>query len=95
MAHYAELNNSSIVLRVVVVDNAVEPTEAAGIAWCEDFFHGGTWIKTSYSGSIRKNFAGEGFTYDEVRDAFIAPQPGPDWLLNEDTCQWYLPEELL
>ena len=49
---------------------------------------GGTWVQTSYNNNIRKNFAGTGYTYDEGRDAFIAPKPYPSWLLDEDTCLW-------
>ncbi len=52
---------------------------------------GGRWVQTSYSGSIRKNFAGMGFTYDEERDAFIAPKPFDSWSLNEDSCRWQSP----
>jgi len=51
----------------------------------------GEWIQTSYTGSIRKNFAGIGFAYDKDRDAFIPPQPYASWLLNEDTCLWEPP----
>lgn len=91
MAHYAELDENNIVLRVVVVNNDYEPTEAAGIAWCEQFFGGGTWIKTSYNTNIRKNFAGKGYTYDQVRDAFIAPPYFADWVLNEETCRYVPP----
>jgi hypothetical protein len=40
---------------------------------------------------LRKNYAGVGYTYDEVRDAFYAPQPYPSWTLNEDTCWWESP----
>ena len=52
---------------------------------------GGRWVQTSYNGSIRKNFAGIGFTYDEERDAFIAPKPFESWSLNEVTCRWQSP----
>jgi hypothetical protein len=52
---------------------------------------GGTWVQTSYSGSIRKNFAGIGYTYDEGRDAFIPPKPYDSWTLNEITCRWQSP----
>jgi hypothetical protein len=52
---------------------------------------GGTWVQTSYSGSIRKNFAGIGFTYDEERDAFIPPKPFESWTLNDITCRWQAP----
>jgi hypothetical protein len=49
------------------------------------------WIKTSYNGTVRKNYAGIGYSYDARRDAFIAPQPYASWKLNETTCQWEPP----
>lgn len=51
----------------------------------------GTWIETKEDGSIRKNYAGIGHTYDETRDAFIPPKPYPSWTLDEDTCLWEAP----
>tara|TARA_R100000742_G_C4257534_1_gene75394 strand:+ start:217 stop:540 length:324 start_codon:yes stop_codon:yes gene_type:complete len=51
----------------------------------------GTWIETKEDGSIRKNYAGIGHTYDETRDTFIPPQPYESWKLNEDTCLWEAP----
>jgi hypothetical protein len=88
MAHWAELDENNIVLRVTVGDNN-DPDE--GYQWLIDNL-GGTWVKTSYNATIRKKFAGIGDTYDEQRDAFIAPQPYPSWILDEDTCQWVAPE---
>jgi hypothetical protein len=89
MAHWAEINEDKIVLRVLVGSND-EPDE--GYQWLMDNL-GGTWIKTSYNGNIRKNFAGTGYTYDQIRDAFIAPKPFESWILNEDICQWEEPTE--
>jgi len=89
MAHVAELDSNNIVLRVIVVSNDEEPN-------IEEFAHnllGGTWIRTSYNGTIRKNFAGIGFTYDEVRDAFIAPEPIGNLGLDEETCTWIMPKK--
>lgn len=87
MAHWAELDSNNIVLRVLVGDNN-DPNGDEGYQWLIDNL-GGTWVKTSYNGNIRKNFAGVGFTYDQTRDAFIAPQPdGIGWTLNEQTCRW-------
>jgi len=51
----------------------------------------GNWLETRKDGSIRKNYAGIGFSYDSTRDAFIPPQPYPSWTLNEDTCLWEPP----
>ena len=96
MAHFAKLDENNIVLRVSVVDNenllkdGVED-EQTGIDYLIGVHGGGTWKQTSYNGSIRKNYAGVGYIYDETRDAFIAPQPYPSWLLNEDSCQWESP----
>lgn len=95
MAHFAQLDENNVVLQVIVVHNnelmvdGVE-SEAKGIAFCQSLL-GGNWIQTSYNGSIRKNYAGAGFTYDSVRDAFIEPKPFASWLLNEDTCRWEAP----
>jgi hypothetical protein len=88
MAHYARLNSDNIVEHVIVVLNSDEPTEEAGVAFCENLFGGGIWKKTSYNNNIRKNFAGIGYSYDIIRDAFIAPRPFPSWTLNESTCRW-------
>ena len=49
------------------------------------------WIQTSYNHNIRKNYAGVGYSYDEVRDAFIPPKPFDSWTLNEETCNWEAP----
>ena len=96
MAHFAEIGLDNAVLRVIVVNNAelldgegVEQ-EALGADFCRDLF-GGTWVQTSYNGNIRKNFAGQGFTYDSTRDAFIPPKPFSSWTLDETTCQWEAP----
>jgi hypothetical protein len=94
MAHFAELDENNVVLRVIVVhnnelldENSVEQ-ESNGIAFCQGLL-GGSWIQTSYNRSIRKNFASIGYTYDVQRDAFIAPKPeGDGWTLDEDTCVW-------
>ena len=92
MAHFAELDGDNKVIRVCVVDNTHVPSDkhADGETWCEDFW-GGTWKQTSYNNNIRKNHAGIGYTYDEDKDAFIAPQPYPSWTLNETTWTWDAP----
>ena len=87
MAHFAELDDNNIVIRVLVTDNNA-PNE--GYDWLVDNL-GGTWIQTSYNATIRFNYAGVGFSYDSELDAFIAPQPYPSWLLVEETCQWESP----
>ena len=96
MAHFVELDENNVVLRVIVVDtkdnsdaNGVEK-EYIGAAFCENLF-AGRWVQTSYNGNIRKRFAGIGYTYDETLDAFISPKPFPSWNLNETTADWEAP----
>jgi len=97
MSHWAEIDENNIVIRVLIGDNN-EPDEG------ESFMKslGGTWVKTSYNtvGGIhllggtpfRKNYAGIGCTYDNIRDAFIPAMPeGIGWRLNEETCSWENP----
>jgi hypothetical protein len=96
MAHFAEVDENGVVLRVLVVDNAQENDGQNFLA--NTLGLGGTWVKTSYntiggvhsSGGtpLRKNYAGMGYTYDSVRDAFIPPKPYPSWTLNETSCLW-------
>jgi len=96
MAHFAQLDNQNTVLQVIVVhnnellDNGVE-SEAKGIAFCQSLFPNTRWAQTSYNGNIRKNYAGVGFLYDPIRDAFIPPKPYPSWVLDEATCRWGAP----
>ena len=100
MAHFAELDENNVVLRVNVVHNDITTIdgvedEQRGI----DFLNGlypasGTWVQTSYNGSARTRYAGLGYTYDSSADAFIAPQPFPSWTLNEGTTEWEPPTPL-
>ena len=93
MSHWAEIDENSTVLRVLVGDNN-DPNGDEGYQWLIDNL-GGTWIKTSYNGNIRKNYAGIGYTYDPTRDAFIAPKPEchPDAVVfDEETCTWSCPD---
>jgi len=89
MSHFAQVENG-IVTRVIVAEQDVIDSGLFGTGW----------VQTSYNTSggqhpegrpLRKNYAGVGFTYDSVRDAFIPPQPFPSWTLNEDTCLWEAP----
>ena len=88
MSHWAEIDANNIVLRVTVGSNA--DTDQQAYQWIVDNL-GGDWKQTSYNGKMRKNYAGIGYAYDAVRDAFIAPQPFPSWVLNEQTCRWEAP----
>ena len=97
MAHWAQIDENNIVIQVTVGDNN-DPAGDEGYQWLIDNI-GGTWIKTSYNTvggvhtgggtPLRKNYAGIGYTYDPIRDAFISPKPETgEWILNEDTCLW-------
>ena len=95
MAHFAKLDDNNLVLEVHVVANAALDAineELSGIEFLTEWSGGYTnWKQTSYNGSFRKNYAGVGYFYDEVRDAFISPKPFNSWILNEETCQWNAP----
>ena len=98
MAHFAQLDENNIVTQVIVVsnedikDSIGNENEEVGIAFCKNLLGRDTlWKQTSYNNSIRKNYAGIGFTYDATRDAFIAPKPFNSWILNETTCIWEAP----
>jgi hypothetical protein len=97
MAHWAQVDENNIVIRVTVGDNN-DPAGDEGYQWLIDNL-GGTWIKTSYNTRsgvhldggtpFRKNYAGIGMQYDSTRDAFITRKPeNGDFVLNEDTCNW-------
>lgn len=97
MAHFAELDNDNVVLRVVVISNedtsdgqTGEEVESIGAAFCRRLF-GGNWKQTSYNGNFRKRYAGVGYTYDSALDAFISPQPYPSWVLSPKTVDWEAP----
>ena len=96
MAHFAEIDDSNIVTRVIVVNNNEclddngNESESVGIARCVELF-GGTWVQTSYNARIRKNYAGIGYTWDSGRDAFIPIKPFASWVLDESTCRWKSP----
>lgn len=93
MSHWAEIDNENKVIRVVVGDNN-DPNGDEGYQWLLDNL-GGTWIKTSYNGNIRKRFAGVGYIYDEQRDAFLEPEPENSIGFDEETLSWITPQESL
>jgi len=95
MAHFVKLDNNNIVIAGVVVNNNVldvNNEEASGIAYINNLYAtNDNWKQTSYNGNIRFNYAGVGYSYDEVRDAFIAPKPVNAIGFNEETCRWIVP----
>ena len=83
MSHFAKINSSNIVTKVIVSEKDFINSGAVG----DEFL----WVQTSYNGNFRKNYASIGYTYDKTKDAFIAPKPYPSWTLVEDTCLWQPP----
>lgn len=85
MSHWAEIDDNNIVIRVLVGQNDEDDGKS--------FFDalGGRWIQTSYNSKIRKNFAAQGYSYDEAFDAFIPPKPLASHVLDPETCQWVAP----
>ena len=95
MAHYAFLDENSIVTEVIVGIDETELIEGLDTETWYSNFRGQTCKRTSYNGSIRKNYAGIGFTYDAQRDAFISPEPENAIGFDENTCRWIVPEQSL
>ena len=93
MAHYAWLDENNIVINVSVGVDENETIEGLSVEdWCSRST-GYKIVRTSYNGNIRKNYAGIGYTYDPVRDAFIAPKPDNATGFDETTCQWIVPDD--
>ena len=107
MASFAKIGLNNKVIGVhslhndVLKDaNGVEQ-EVLGIDFLTKLHGWSIWKQTSYNTiggvhklggtPLRKNHAGIGYTYDEDKDAFIAPQPYPSLTLKEDTCCWEAP----
>jgi len=91
MSHFAKVIDG-IVTEVLVIEQDVIDTGLFGDP--------ALWVQTSYNTyggqhpegrPLRKNYAGIGYIYDLVRDAFISPSPFASWVLNEDTCLWDAP----
>jgi len=95
MAHFAQIEDG-LVTNVIVIANEIlldsqgVEIEQQGLDFCSTLL-GGVWVQTSYNGNFRKNYAGKGFSYDSVRDAFIPYKPYPSWVLDESTCRWEAP----
>ena len=90
MAHFAKIDKNNIVTEIAVVNNRVllnednTESEQKGIDFLNTLFENANWVQTSYNGNFRKQYAGSGCTYDELNDIFIAPQPEPSWILDEN-----------
>jgi hypothetical protein len=97
MAHFAQLNDNNVVVRVIVVDNK-DTTDATGVekeyigkAHCEKIY-GGRWVQTSYNGNIRKRYAGIGMVYLEEHDHFAPPKPSATATYDPELGEWVKPE---
>lgn len=86
MAHFAEIDDNGVVLRVLVVADEQEHRGQEFLA--DDCNLGGTWIQTSYNSRIRKHYAGIGMAYRQDLDAFIPVKCHDEAILNEGTCLW-------
>jgi hypothetical protein len=98
MAHFAEINSYGLVLRVVVIDNndvnASGGDQSVGaeekVKSIVPFTSGNRWVQTSYNNNFRKQYAGIGYTFDSVKNKFIAPQPFASWSLDAND-DWQAP----
>jgi hypothetical protein len=90
MAHYAFLDENSIVTEVIVGKDETELIDGLSPEEWYGNFRGQSCVRTSYNGNIRYNFAGIGYTYDSIDDAFIAPMPecGHEKLLLNEQKKW-------
>ena len=98
MAHFAEIDDNNIVIRVLVVNNeditidGFESESEGQKFLSETLGLGGKWIQTSRSGSFRKRFAGIGYSYNEEKNVFIPPKPYESWTFNYETLDWQAPK---
>lgn len=99
MAHFAQIDDNKIVTQVIVIPDEQEERGQEFIN--QDLGLEGTWLKTSYNTfqnrhklggqPYRGNYAGIGFTYDEVNDVFLEPQPYPSWTMSAERWRWEPP----
>jgi hypothetical protein len=100
MAHYARVNSENIVTYVTPIPNEMI-TDENGVEheeWALTHLYStipdsvnDRWIQTSYNNNFRKRYAGLGYTWDEVRNAFIPPKPYASWTFDEQTLDWEPP----
>jgi len=98
MAHFAQMDENSIVIQVVVVNNDTidnlpfPESEPVGIAFLHELYQNNdTWLQTSYNANFRAHYAGIGFSYWPDIDQFVPPSPYPSWIYNPTTMQWEAP----
>ena len=96
MAHFAKLDENNVVIFVTVGRDEddgkeIELSARTGEVYKQTSYNTRGGIHMLGGVPFRKNYAGIGYTYDAVRDAFIPPKPHPSWLLNDETCLWNPP----
>lgn len=90
MSHFAKVENG-IVAQVIVAEQAFISTLPDAASWVQTSYNTRGGVHLTGGVPLRKNYAGVGYSYDDVRDAFIAPKPFASWVLNEDSCIWEAP----
>jgi len=93
MSHFAQIDENNIVTRVIVIEQDVVDTGLFGDpnSWIQTSYNTYGGVHTQGGTPLRKNYAGIGYTYDSIRDAFISPKPYNSWVLNEDSCLYEAP----
>lgn len=91
MAHFAEIDQNNVVVRVLVVPDSEQHRGEEYLSVTLGL--GGRWIQTSYNSNIRKTFAGQGYIYNEELDIFLSPKPYPSWIIDTDKGEWVAPIE--
>lgn len=93
MAHFVQIVDGVVVNGIVVHNNELlvdgVEVESKGAEFCHNLL-GGEWIQTSYNNNFRKQYASVGFTYDETKNEFVAPQPFASWSLDANN-DWQPP----
>jgi hypothetical protein len=90
MSHFAKVING-IVIRVIVAEQEVINKLPNKTQWIQTSYNTRGGVNERTGVPIRKNYAGIGYTYDEIRDAFISPKPYNSWTLNDESCLWESP----
>ncbi len=92
MAHFAQVVDGVVVNVIVAEQDFIDMLPDSG-SWIQTSYNTKHGVHLSGGTPLRKNYAGIGFAYDPIRDAFIPLQPYPSWILSEETCDWNPPVE--
>jgi len=96
MSHFAQTDENNIVINVIVAEQDFIDSGAVGdpASWIQTSYNTQAGVHKTGGSPLRKNYAGIGYTYDTVRDAFIPPKAFDSWVLNEDTCHYEPPVQM-